>query len=128
MSALLPVSSDPSTEMCFALRSEVSTCHALFWDWSMVLIGNWSLGTCPPGQFVGNSFAFPCEEHHVCKLDNNATSAAELGVGTKRVGGSSRVWSDEFVKERKFEPGDQVYAEFCLAASDGAVGPPAPTS
>ena len=40
--ALLLLSSDPSTDMRFALRSEVSSSHALFWDcslfWSRVLV------------------------------------------------------------------------------------------
>ena len=57
------------------------------------------------------SLALPSEEHHVCKLDNRAISA-ELGVVKKRVGGSSRVWSVEFVKERKLAPGGKVYADF----------------
>ena len=52
-------------------------------------------------QSVSNSFAFPSEEHRVCKLDNNVISAAELGVVTKGVGGSSQVWSGEVLKERK---------------------------
>ena len=50
-------------------------------------------------------------EHHVFKLDKSAISAEELGVVTKRVGGSSRVWSVEFVKERREQPGDKVCAE-----------------
>ena len=76
-------------------------------------------------QLVGNSIAYPSEEQHVRQLDSSAICAVELGVVTKRVGGSSRCWCGEFVMERKLELSDKTCAELHLSVA--ARAPSSPT-
>ena len=57
---------------------------------------------------------YPLSDHPVCKFENSEISAVELEVLMLRVGGSVRGKFNEFVKEKKLEPGDKVYEELYL--------------
>ena len=73
-------------------------------------------------QFIRVSFL---KSIMCASFDSSAISAAELEVVTRRVGGSNRVRSGEFVTERKLEPGDKVCAELHLwVRARESVSPP----